>query len=212
VNRHPLLFSWAWRRGVVIATLVFTAGLLIYISGWGRDTAANTAIANGFVLLIPIVVGTYVLGAVWDDRNARAEIAKLSPAKLKVLRAETPPTKLSVLSALPWTWQLAIGAGVVVLVLAVGGGLYLKGHADGDADGYARAQAYYTKLMADQAAANKAAIDAANKQLLETADQLAKTDKAYDDALAAIEASSGGAGADTGGLDQRRVHDLDTIK
>jgi len=212
VNRHPLLFSWAWRRGVVIGTLVFTAAMLIYISGWGRDTSANSAIANGLVLLIPVVVGTYVLGAVWDDRNARSEIAKLPAAKLSALNDSMPPPKLSVLSALPWTWQLGIGAAIVLLALAIGGGLYLKGHADGDAGGYARAQAYYTKLMADQAAANKAAIDAANKQLLETADQLAKTDKAYDDALAAIEASSGGAGADTGGLDQRRVHDLNTIK
>lgn len=123
-----------------------------------------------------------------------------------------PEPRLSILSALPWTWQLAIGAGALVILLAVAGGLYAKGHADGDAGGYSRAQAYYTKVMADQAAANKSAIDAANKQLIETADQLAKTDAAYDDALTKIDAGSGGAGGDTGGLDQRRVNDLNSIK
>ncbi len=127
-------------------------------------------------------------------------------------RPATPPRAGFPLLGLPWWWQLAAGAGGVVLLLAVAGGLYLKGHADGDASGYARAAAYYQQLMADQAAANKAALDAANKQLLETADQLAKDDAALDDALAAIEAGSGGADAGELGLDAARMKTLGQIR
>ena len=102
-----------------------------------------------------------------------------------------------------------IAAGIVAVLLIAGGvGIYLKGHADG----YAGAATHYEKLMADQAAANQAAVDAANRDLLATADKLSKSEADYDAVLAQLDAASGGAGATTGGLDQRRVTDLNTIK
>ena len=120
--------------------------------------------------------------------------------------------KLSILSALPLSWQLGLAGGAVALLLAIGAGLYLKGHADGDAGGYARAEAYYQKLLADQAAANHKAIEESTQQALVSADRQAKAEAAHDAALAQLEAASGGEGATSCGLDQRRVNDLNTIR
>lgn len=63
---------WAIRRRIIIATLTFCAGETLYLTVWGRDTALHETIANGILLLAGSVIGTYVFGAVWDDRNALA--------------------------------------------------------------------------------------------------------------------------------------------
>lgn len=63
---------WAIRRRIIIATLLFCAGETVYLTVWGRDTALHETIANGILLLAGSVIGTYVFGAVWDDRNALA--------------------------------------------------------------------------------------------------------------------------------------------
>lgn len=133
-------------------------------------------------------------------------------AKAPTRQMAGKPARLSILSALPWTWQLALGAGAIVLLLAIAGGIYAKGHADGYTAGYAKAEGIYLKLMADQAAANKSAIDAANKQLIETADQLDKTEHDLDAALTEIDAGSGGADAGELGLDAARMRSLGKIK
>jgi len=113
---------------------------------------------------------------------------------------------------LPLEWRAGLAAGGLLLALGgiAGAGLYL--HHQWYGDGYGAASVKYERLMADQAAANKAAIDGANKALIETADQLSKSNEAYDAVLSAIDTSAGGAGGDQPALDARRVHDLNAIR
>lgn len=61
--------SWAVRRRIIIATLLFCAGEIIYLTGWAEDTDLASTIANGVLILAGSVIGSYVFGAVWDDRN-----------------------------------------------------------------------------------------------------------------------------------------------
>lgn len=64
--------SWAIRRRIIVATLVFCAGEVVFLTAWGRDTDLHETIANGIILLAGSVIGAYVFGAVWDDRNLLA--------------------------------------------------------------------------------------------------------------------------------------------
>ncbi len=61
--------SWRVRRCIIIATLLFCAGEIIYLTAWGQDTDLAATIANGVLILAGSVIGAYVFGAVWDDRN-----------------------------------------------------------------------------------------------------------------------------------------------
>lgn len=139
--------------------------------------------------------------------RGKVQPAPNAPARRPSRPTAQPASRPTFILPVPSTLELI--AGAIVLVVLIGGGiaLYGKGHADG----YGAAAAYYQKLMAAQAAANQAAVDAANKQLLATADQLSKTEKDLDDALANIDAGSGGADAAALGLDAQRMRDLGTI-
>lgn len=64
--------SWRMRRRIIVATLIFCAGEVIYLTGWGDDTDLASTIANGVLILAGSVIGSYVFGAVWDDRNVMA--------------------------------------------------------------------------------------------------------------------------------------------
>lgn len=68
--------SWRIRRTVIIATLLFCAGEIIYLTGWGQDTDLASTIANGVLILAGSVIGAYVFGAAWDDRNVMAAMRR----------------------------------------------------------------------------------------------------------------------------------------
>lgn len=61
--------SWRIRRRIIIATLTFCAGIIIYLLWKGDDTRLNQDIANGVLILGGSVIGAYVFGATWDDLN-----------------------------------------------------------------------------------------------------------------------------------------------
>ena len=61
--------SWKVRRRIVVATLLFCAGEILYLTGWAESTDLAQTIANGVLILAGSVIGSYVFGAVWDDRN-----------------------------------------------------------------------------------------------------------------------------------------------
>ncbi|MEW6258109.1 MAG: hypothetical protein AB1592_19315 [Pseudomonadota bacterium] len=61
--------SWKIRRRWIAATLIFCAGELIYLTGWGHDGSLHEAIASGVLLLAGSILGAYIFGAAWDDRN-----------------------------------------------------------------------------------------------------------------------------------------------
>ncbi|MFG1410268.1 hypothetical protein V5G24_04065 [Xanthobacter sp. VTT E-85241] len=60
---------WEIRRRIIIGTLLFCAGEVIYLTGWGQDTDLAGTIASGVLLLAGSTIGAYVFGAAWDDRN-----------------------------------------------------------------------------------------------------------------------------------------------
>lgn len=64
--------SWKIRRRIIVATLLFCAGEIVYLTIWGQDTDLAATIANGVLILAGSVIGSYVFGAVWDDRNVMA--------------------------------------------------------------------------------------------------------------------------------------------
>jgi DMSO reductase anchor subunit len=61
--------SWKIRRRIVIATLLFCAGEILYLTAWAESTQLAETIASGVLILAGSVIGSYVFGAVWDDRN-----------------------------------------------------------------------------------------------------------------------------------------------
>ncbi len=61
--------SWFYRRWVVFGVLLFCAWAIAYLTIWGKDTALERDIVQVLGLLAGGVVGSYVFGAAWDDRN-----------------------------------------------------------------------------------------------------------------------------------------------
>lgn len=61
--------SWKHRRRIVYASLIYCAVVLAYIVLKGADTALYSQVALGILGLAATIIGTYVFGAAWDDRN-----------------------------------------------------------------------------------------------------------------------------------------------
>ena len=61
--------DWRVRRTIIISTLLFCAGEVVYLTGWGEDTDLASTIANGVLILAGSVIASYVFGAAWDTRN-----------------------------------------------------------------------------------------------------------------------------------------------
>lgn len=68
--------GWAIRRRIIVSVLAWACSLVTYLAIWGKPTSLSEAIATGLILLIGSVIGSYVFGAAWDDKNKRnAEVA-----------------------------------------------------------------------------------------------------------------------------------------
>jgi len=119
---------------------------------------------------------------------------------------------VSPLDLLPPSVRVDLVAGALVLGLVGIAGAGLALHHRWYGDGFAAASTRYQKLLTEQAAANRAAVDGANKALMATADDLSQKNKELDDVLQQIDASAGAAGGDGIGLDARRVRDLGAIQ
>ena len=64
--------SWRMRRRIIIGALFFCASEILYLTVYGEDTRLAETIANGLIILAGSVIGAYVFGAVWDDKNILA--------------------------------------------------------------------------------------------------------------------------------------------
>lgn len=60
--------SWHFRRRVVVATLLYCAAMVAYITFKNSETRLAEAVATSLILLAGSVIGSYVFGAVWDDK------------------------------------------------------------------------------------------------------------------------------------------------
>lgn len=62
--------SWKVRRTIIIVTLGICAYVVLkFTIMGGEDTELNTTLVNGAYFLAGSVIGAYVFGAVWDDKN-----------------------------------------------------------------------------------------------------------------------------------------------
>ena len=61
--------NWKIRRRLVILTIAYCAGYVLYLGVWGGDTELSRSIANGLILLAGSTLGSYVFGVTWDDKN-----------------------------------------------------------------------------------------------------------------------------------------------
>ena len=65
--------SWENRRRFMYTVSLFCAGAIVYCLGMNLQSAvAETAVTMSYATLIGIV-GSYVFGATWDDKNARSQ-------------------------------------------------------------------------------------------------------------------------------------------
>lgn len=65
--------SWAVRRRIIITTLLFCAFCITYIMVWGDDRPVMEVIVFSAFGLALSVIGSYIFGAVWDDKNVMKE-------------------------------------------------------------------------------------------------------------------------------------------
>lgn len=64
--------NWARRRRFMLVTTAFCMACPVWVLYTGLDTKpAETAVTMSFVTITGIV-GSYVFGAVWDDKNTRS--------------------------------------------------------------------------------------------------------------------------------------------
>lgn len=61
--------SWKIRRRIIHATLIFCAFCVLWIMVRGDDRAVNEVIVMCAFGLAFAVIGSYIFGAVWDDKN-----------------------------------------------------------------------------------------------------------------------------------------------
>lgn len=68
---QPNMGSWRIRRKFMAVTMVFCASVIVYVLFEDmRSRVAETSVQMAFGTLATLVTG-YVLGATWDDHNAR---------------------------------------------------------------------------------------------------------------------------------------------
>jgi hypothetical protein len=69
--------SWKIRRRVVVATIGFCMGCIVYLMVRGEaDSRLHETIAMGVIGLFISTVGSYVFGAAWDDKNVMATLGR----------------------------------------------------------------------------------------------------------------------------------------
>lgn len=61
--------TWKNRRRVIFLTLVFCAGIVLYLTLYGKDTRLHETIANGCLLLAASVIGSYVFGSAYENKT-----------------------------------------------------------------------------------------------------------------------------------------------
>lgn len=66
--------SWKIRRRIIIAVLLWCGAMVTYLSILGRPIQLSETAVNGLLLLMASVIGSYVFGAVWDDKGGLTNI------------------------------------------------------------------------------------------------------------------------------------------
>ena len=67
MNRNKGQKPWSFRRKIVISTLIFCA--ITVIAALTKDTTVAEAAVSSAFTLAGAVIGSYIFGAVWHDRD-----------------------------------------------------------------------------------------------------------------------------------------------
>lgn len=62
------------RRRIIIIVLVWCGAMVTYLAILGRPIQLSETAVNGLLLLMASVIGSYVFGAVWDDKGGLTNI------------------------------------------------------------------------------------------------------------------------------------------
>ena len=62
-------FPWRYRRLCVFGALALCAFEIVYLTLRGADSGLSITLAGGAFALASAVIGSYVFGAAWHDRN-----------------------------------------------------------------------------------------------------------------------------------------------
>jgi hypothetical protein len=72
MSRNENNKPWNFRRKVVVSTLSFCAGVISYLAYYGHQSEAiGSSIVGGCFTLGTAVIGSYIFGAVWHDKNEK---------------------------------------------------------------------------------------------------------------------------------------------
>lgn len=66
--------NWKYRRRVVFGALVWIALMVMYILYRAHDTALYRDVSVALIGAFVAIIGSYVFGAVWDDRSKRRDV------------------------------------------------------------------------------------------------------------------------------------------
>jgi uncharacterized membrane protein YuzA (DUF378 family) len=64
--------TWTRRRRIIYATLTFCAVMVVLLTERHPDSPFVSQTILALIGLAGAVIGSYVFGAVWDDKNARS--------------------------------------------------------------------------------------------------------------------------------------------
>ncbi|RUV98330.1 hypothetical protein EOA88_00385 [Mesorhizobium sp. M5C.F.Ca.IN.020.14.1.1] len=79
--------TWRIRRRMVVLVLLWSSGMVTYLAVWGQADSLRESIATALILLMGSTLGSYVFGAVWDDKNVMQ-----SGVDTQAVEAGIPPT------------------------------------------------------------------------------------------------------------------------
>lgn len=86
--------AWLVRRKIIIWSLIWLGSLVTVISGHslytGRESSLQETIIIAAFTLFGSIVGSYVFGAIWDDKNKRSTPG-IVETRTKVTTLSEPP-------------------------------------------------------------------------------------------------------------------------
>jgi len=63
--------TWTRRRRIIHMTLLYCAAMVAWLTERHPDSPMVSQVVLGLLALAGAVIGSYVFGATWDDKNAR---------------------------------------------------------------------------------------------------------------------------------------------
>ena len=85
--------SWKVRRRIIHLTLLFCAGCVLYAMAWGdatRSSVLEIIVMCSFGLAFA-VIGSYIFGAVWDDKNFMSTVKPKGQSTDNYVDSDFPP-------------------------------------------------------------------------------------------------------------------------